>query len=40
MFTSSAADPIGDAEQIRQKVEAFFSKLEAEIGEKARTAAG
>jgi hypothetical protein len=29
-----ASDPVGDAEQIRQKVEVFFSKLEAEIGEK------
>jgi hypothetical protein len=27
-----ASDPVSDAEEVRAKVEAFFSKLEAEIG--------
>jgi hypothetical protein len=34
-----ASEPVADPEEIRQKVEAFFSKLEAEAdGEKTRTA--
>jgi hypothetical protein len=29
-----SSDPVGDAERVRAKVEEFFTKLEAEIGEK------
>ena len=29
-----ASEPVADAEAVRQRIEAFFSKLEEEIGEK------
>jgi hypothetical protein len=36
-----ASEPVADAEEIRQKVEGFFSRLEEEAdGEKTRTTAG
>jgi hypothetical protein len=34
------SEPVADAEAVRQRVEALFTKLEEEIGEKTRTTAG